>query len=148
MDRNSQAPTEAWGSQKWGLKKTQKHRSRWLSDTLVRSKIWSKEACSLFTSELLTGTTGTDRVQPRRAVDRAGMSTTDRRVGRTRVDEFFFQNRTLSVSYPCPSRVHGYHGHGYGYGYVPYLFLFVVSIFFYYFYFINIFLFYNVVKYE
>jgi hypothetical protein len=35
-----------------------------------------------------------------------------------RVDEFFFQNYTLPVSYPCPSRVHGYHGHGYyEYGY-------------------------------
>jgi hypothetical protein len=34
-------------------------------------------------------------------------------VGRVQVD-FFFQNRTLLVSYPCPSRVHGYHGYEYG----------------------------------
>jgi hypothetical protein len=59
---------------------------------------------------LLTGTAGTGRAQPRRAAGRAGTGTAGRRV-----DGFFFQNRTVLVSYPCPSRVHGYHGYGYGY---------------------------------
>jgi hypothetical protein len=46
------------------------------------------------------------------------MGTAGRRVGRAQVDMFFFQNRTLPASYPCPSRVHRYHKHGYhGYGY-------------------------------
>jgi hypothetical protein len=57
-------------------------------------------------SGLPAGTAGTGRVHPRRAAGTAG-----RRVQRARVDGFFFQNRTLPVSYSCPSRVHGY---GYG----------------------------------
>jgi hypothetical protein len=47
---------------------------------------------------------------------RAGYTRGGRRVRRARVDGFFFQNRTLPVSYPCPSRVHGYGYGGYGYG--------------------------------
>jgi hypothetical protein len=58
----------------------------------------------LLSRHLLTGTASTGRAQPQW-------------IGRIWVDEFFFKNHTLPVSYPCPSRVHGYHGHGYGYGY-------------------------------
>jgi hypothetical protein len=56
---------------------------------------------------------GTDRVHPRRATGTAGTGTAGRRVRWARVDRFFFQNRTLPVSYSCPSRVHGYHEYGY-----------------------------------
>jgi hypothetical protein len=55
-----------------------------------------------YSSDLSAGTAGTGRVHPLRAAGRAG---TGRR--------FFFQNRTLPVSYSCPSRVHGYHRYGY-----------------------------------
>jgi hypothetical protein len=42
----------------------------------------------------------------------AGTGTAGRRVRRAWVDGFFFQNRTLSVSYSCPSRIHGYRYRG------------------------------------
>jgi hypothetical protein len=60
-------------------------------------------------SGLQRGTAGMGRVRPRQA---ASTGIAGRR--------FFFQNCTLSVSYPCPFRVHGYHGYG---GYF-FLFLF------------------------
>jgi hypothetical protein len=77
---------------------------------------------SLTGSDLPAGTVGMGRVHPRR-------------VGRARarrVDGFFFQNRTLPVLYPCPSRVHEYHRYGYGgtrarvdgYGYGNFFFCF------------------------
>jgi hypothetical protein len=79
---------------------------------------------------------------------RAGYTLGGRRVGRTRaqIDGFFFQNRTLFVSYMYPSRVHGYHGYGYGstrarvwiQDFFFLLFLFVIF-FFCCFYFANIF---------
>jgi hypothetical protein len=59
-------------------------------------------------SDLPAGTAGTGWVHPRRA---AGTGRVGRRVRQVRVDGFLFQNRTLPVSYLCPSRVHGY---GYG----------------------------------
>jgi hypothetical protein len=70
-----------------------------LYDTVLQSifvYIWYMVDCS----DLPAGTAGTGRVHPRQAVGTVGM-------GR----RFFFQNRTLPVSYLCPSRVHGY---GYG----------------------------------
>jgi hypothetical protein len=61
-------------------------------------------------SDFPAGTAGTDRVHPRRAADR----------------RFFFQNRILPVSYPCPVvgtrvrvRVRGYSGSGTGTEFFP-----------------------------
>jgi hypothetical protein len=49
------------------------------------------------------------------ATGRAGTGMAGRRIRRVRVDGFFYQNRTLFVSYSCPSWVHGYGVHWYGY---------------------------------
>jgi hypothetical protein len=43
---------------------------------------------------------------------------------------FFFQNCTLPVSYPCPSRVHRYDGHGYVGIFLMFLFFLSVFCFF------------------
>jgi hypothetical protein len=89
---------------------------------------------------LLTGTAGTGRAQPRRAVGRTGTGT-GRRVGRERV-EFFFK----TVSYPFRIRVRlrytgttGTGTMGTGTRVFFLMFLFVVYVFFCCFYFTNIF---------